>query len=268
MSYNRQSEYEVNEEQLTSFLSDALKHVSEAGESEIQALSEIKKIFKKSVGLTRRNYVAAYLLKLATTGYRPRFNRDRNEKLRDNRRPDRFSRDRSESRLDKSDRREESRSEDRPERAPRVTIDPSVADTIFISIGRNRHVFPRDLVGLLISVAGLERERIGLIRVLANYSFVQLYKEDSEKAIKALDGYDYRGRKLTVNLSKQSDAVTVSENESESVSVNEENIPENVSNESEQTNTATTTFTESQPQYSETTDDGQVKSHFGDGAAY
>ena len=55
----------------------------------------------------------------------------------------------------------------------------------------------------MISVGGLERDRIGDIRVLANYSFVQLFAEDAEKAIAALDGYDYRGRKLAVSYSKQ-----------------------------------------------------------------
>ena len=87
-----------------------------------------------------------------------------------------------------------------------VQIDPALASTIFISIGRNRRVFPRDLVGLLISVAGLERDRIGDIRVLANYSFVQLFSEDAEKTIAALNGYDYRGRKLAVSYSRQKDA--------------------------------------------------------------
>ena len=69
-------------------------------------------------------------------------------------------------------------------------------------------MFPRDLVGLFISVAGLERERIGDIRVLANYSFVQLFAEDAEKAINALNGYDYRGRKLSVSYSKQRDTAS------------------------------------------------------------
>jgi len=71
---------------------------------------------------------------------------------------------------------------------PRVQIDESLAATIFISIGRNRRVYPRDLVGLLVSVAGLDRDRIGDIRVLANYSFVQLFKDDTDKAIAALNG--------------------------------------------------------------------------------
>jgi hypothetical protein len=74
---------------------------------------------------------------------------------------------------------------------------------MFVGIGRTRRVFPRALVGLLIGVAGLDRERIGDIRVLANYSFVQLFTEDADKAINALNGYDYRGRKLSVSYSRQ-----------------------------------------------------------------
>ena len=58
---------------------------------------------------------------------------------------------------------------------------------------------------MLISAAGLERDRIGEIKVLANYSFVQLFKEDAEKAISVLNGYDYRGRKLVVSYSKMKD---------------------------------------------------------------
>ena len=44
---------------------------------------------------------------------------------------------------------------------------------------------------------------IGDIKVLANYSFVQLYTEDAQTAIDKLNGYDYRGRKLAVSYSRQ-----------------------------------------------------------------
>ena len=92
--------------------------------------------------------------------------------------------------------------EERP-RHPRVEIDPDKATSIFISIGKNRRVYPRDLVGLLVAVGGIDRERIGDIKVLANYSFVQLYTEDCQTAIDKLNGYDYRGRKLAVSFSRQ-----------------------------------------------------------------
>ena len=85
----------------------------------------------------------------------------------------------------------------------RVQIPEDEATSIFVSIGKNRRVFPRDLVGLLIAVGGLERDRIGDIKVLANYSFVQLYANDAQTAIDKLNGYDYRGRKLAVSFSRQ-----------------------------------------------------------------
>ena len=85
----------------------------------------------------------------------------------------------------------------------RVQIPAEEAVSIFVSIGKNRRVFPRDLVGLLIAVGGLERDRIGDIKVLANYSFVQLYANDAQTAIDKLNGYDYRGRKLAVSFSRQ-----------------------------------------------------------------
>jgi RNA recognition motif-containing protein len=55
----------------------------------------------------------------------------------------------------------------------------------------------------LIAVGVLERDRIGDIKVLANYSFVQLYANDAQTAIDKLNGYDYRGRKLAVSFSRQ-----------------------------------------------------------------
>ena len=316
MAYNRESNFIVNENQIASFLSDALKNVEESTESEIQILNQIKKLFKRNVGFSRRNYVAALLVKQALSNSRSRFGRNDGKNPRGEDRfgrDSRFKNDRAErnsrpSRNDRDARKNEGFDEAAPERekAPRVQIDPALAGTVFIGIGRNRHVFPRDLVGLLISAAGLERERIGDIRVLANYSFIQLYKEDCEKVIEKLNGYDYRGRKLVVNLSRQKgeDGAPSDQPEANFASAKEmpadDTIPSDVSNEghstfgSENSETAkiasaqsefaakqTFDYAQQEPvrsfseskieetkQFSETTDDGQVKSHFGSGAAY
>ena len=52
MAYNRESNFIVNENQIASFLSDALKNVEESTESEIQILNQIKKLFKRNVGFS------------------------------------------------------------------------------------------------------------------------------------------------------------------------------------------------------------------------
>ena len=262
---------------------DAVKNVEGSSVAEIESLNEIAKMFKKNVPFSKRKYVSAYLLKLASVGRR--FSRDRND------RTDRFAnRDRNE-RMERRERSERIERDEHPH-TPRVQIDPSMATTIFIGIGRNRRVFPRDLLGLLVSVAGLDRERVGEIRVFTSYSFVQLYTEDCEKTIAALNGYDYRGRKLSVSYSRKSDEASEDSSsesksyESESSSLNEETIPSNVTNtahadtssnnemdrlaaeQSEfaarQTAVSSGTANDENIQpFFETTDDGQVKSRFG-----
>lgn len=211
MSFRKENEIDMD--QLAAFLKDAVEKVKTQENPDL--LNDIKKVYKKNVPFTLRSYVAAYLTKQCGAHFRPRreFNNDRKNRdyRKDNQKVD-FKQNKSV---------EETSSENTETRTPhpRVQIDDALATTIFVGIGRNRRVYPRDLVGLLISVAGLERDRIGDIRVLANYSFVQLFTEDSDKAINALNGYEYRGRKLSVSYSRQ---------KGDDTAESEDTIPSNV----------------------------------------
>ncbi len=208
MAFNR--EFEINEAQLEDFLSNATERVRTS--ENVDLLSDLNKLFKKNVPLTVRKYVIAYLLKEALKHYHP-FNNNRRDRFDRNDRFDRGDRN-SHQRPEKNFRQERTErapeaaeestaSEEERPRHPRVEIPEDQATSIFISIGKNRRVYPRDLVGILIAIAGIDRERIGDIKVLANYSFVQLYTEDAQTAIDKLNGYDYRGRKLAVSYSRQ-----------------------------------------------------------------
>lgn len=290
MSYgNSREEFVLHEDQIVSFLTDAAARVESASNAEIEALKQIKKLFKKHVPFSRRSYVAALLIKNANHGFKSnRFSRtEKSDRFSRSERTERYSRNDSRQ----AEKHQEERKE-RQERMPRVTIDPSVANTIFISVGRSRGVFPRDLVGLLVSVAGFDRSRIGEIRVLSNYSFIQLFSEDCGKAIKALDGYEYRGRKLSVSYSRKKDEEELGQEQpyaadsaGQPATAADDAIPAHVTNDAhaetlenaeeakiaaEQSAFAASMDSspaEDKP-FSETTDDGQVKSHFGDGAAY
>lgn len=193
MAFKRDNE--LNFDQISAFLKDAVEKV----ESNPELYEELKKVFKKSVPLTRRSYVAAYLLKCAS-GSIYRFSSQKSREDYRNRRDD-ARRSRFENRKNENNDSSEVR-----ERFQRIQIDPELASTIFVGIGRNRRVFPRDIVGLFTNVAGIERERIGAIKVLANYSFVELFKDDADKVINSLNGYDYRGRKLAVSYSSKKDS--------------------------------------------------------------
>ena len=230
MAFNH--DFELNEAQLEEFLKNATERVRTS--ENVDLLSDLNKLFKKNVPLTVRKYVIAYLLKEALKHYRPFNNRrDRFERNERNDRNDRNSRQRQDRnfRQERAERAsepaEEAASEEERPRHPRVEIPEDQATSIFISIGKNRRVYPRDLVGILIAIAGIDRERIGDIKVLANYSFVQLYTEDAQTAIDKLNGYDYRGRKLAVSYSRQkSDAEGTENAEAETVSVEAENQTE------------------------------------------
>jgi hypothetical protein len=200
-------ENEIDMNLFASILKDAVAKVKI--EEDPEFLNDLKKKYKEIVPFTLRTYVAAYLVKVVMEGSPKMTSRNRHD-TRDNQAAsahDWKTHDSHEkisfTEVPVAAHREEQK--EHVSHLPKVQIDDSLATTIFIGIGRNRRVYPRDLVGLLVSVAGLDRDRIGDIRVLANYSFIQLFTEDADKAITALNGYDYRGRKLSVSYSRQKD---------------------------------------------------------------
>jgi len=77
--------------------------------------------------------------------------------------------------------------------------------TIFVSIGKNRKVFPRDLVRLFKNNLEIDQNAIGNIKVLDNYSFVDIPQKVAKKAIDKMDGMEFRGRNVTVNFAKKKD---------------------------------------------------------------
>jgi len=77
---------------------------------------------------------------------------------------------------------------------------------LFISIGKNRRLFPREVITLIMSKSSAAREDIGVIRILDNYSFVQVRDTKADEIIDTLTGLKFRGRTLTVNYAKPKSA--------------------------------------------------------------
>ena len=208
MGYNNYNHgFEIDEEKAAEFLQNAVEKITT--EEDIDTLLDLLKIFKKYVPLSRRKYAIAYMLKESLKHFHSFGRGNRNSRNGYGRNNGRDYKNEYKNNYKNEYKAEYAASgeasaetEERP-RHPRVEIDPDKATSIFISIGKNRRVYPRDLVGLLVAVGGIDRERIGDIKVLANYSFVQLYTEDCQTAIDKLNGYDYRGRKLAVSFSRQ-----------------------------------------------------------------
>lgn len=189
---------EIDMNNFVALLSDAMDKVKT--QEDVDVLNNLKKVFKKTVPFSLRMYVAAYFAKEMMYGRGGHFSHGRYDRRDSRQRYD----ERQQGRFKKNvSFYENERPTEERITHERVQIDEALATTIFVSIGRNRRVFPRDLIGLLINAGGVARERIGDIRVLASYSFVQVYKEDADAIIEKLNGYDYRGRKLVVSYSQK-----------------------------------------------------------------
>ena len=172
----------LNEEQITAFLKEVVETVKT--EEDPDVLNAYRKIFRKNVPFTLRSYIAAYLIKEFEGSSFPRSKPY-------NRRPNPRFGDRSRGYVS-----------DRPP-VERPMLDPSESVSIFMSVGRSRRVFPRDIITLLIQNADISRERIGDIRILDNYSFVQVMNEDADRIIEKLNDLPYRGKNLSVSYSRK-----------------------------------------------------------------
>jgi hypothetical protein len=96
------------------------------------------------------------------------------------------------------------------ERAPRPRY-VGEGITLFFSMGKRQRLYPRILIDLLIDVAGLGPESIGEVRAFDNYSFADIDPAKSDAVIAALDGYEFRNRKLSVGPAKKRDGQAVAD---------------------------------------------------------
>ena len=151
-------------------------------EEDPEVLDWFKKVLKKNVPLHLRSYVAALLLKESGIGkgsYIPPVKKS----------PSSAKKKKTSSAVKSSF----------------SSVGKSGFQTLFVSIGKNRRVFPRDLSGMLCNTLDMSNESIGNIKVLDNYSFVDISPDFAQKAIDSLDGTDFRGRKITVNFARKKD---------------------------------------------------------------
>jgi len=164
-------------------------------------LDEYHRLFKKEVSLFHRSKAAAYLLMLCDQGKNLRFVQRNN-----------FTR-RNDKRFSEED-------------APRYPLAEEESKRLFFSVGRSRRVFPREILGLINTKTAIPREDIGAIRILDNYSFVQVRDTVAEKIIEALNGTTFRGRPLTVNYAKSRKDEESSAAENENEVYNEDDQPD------------------------------------------
>lgn len=73
---------------------------------------------------------------------------------------------------------------------------------LYINIGKDKRVFPRDLIAFIRSSMKVDHTDIKNIRIHDKYSFFQIPKDIGDKAIILLSVKRFRGKNIVVNFSK------------------------------------------------------------------
>jgi hypothetical protein len=189
------------------------------------ALNEIRAAFRKRVPFNLRSYAAAALILRAAGLSRgpvrplakealspppreqPKGTKPRKPDGREARRGDREARAKPEAAArDARGGREQERAALPPR--PRFVGEGT---TLFFSMGKRQRLYPRILIDLIIDVAGLAPEAIGEVRAFDNYSFADIEPRSADAVISALDGQEFRGRKMSVGPAKKRDGQAVAD---------------------------------------------------------
>jgi hypothetical protein len=156
-------------------------------DTDITLLHEYHKLYKKEVSLFKRSWAAAWLFMYYDKKENPGTQRADGSQTWENR-----------QRSKENNFSKKNTSTD----APEINLPEEESKKLFISIGKNRRLFPREVITLIMSKTSTPREDIGVIRILDNYSFVQVRDIRADEIIAALTGHNFRGRTLTVNYAK------------------------------------------------------------------
>jgi hypothetical protein len=152
-------------------------------DADVSQLQEYQKLYKKEVSIFRRSWAAAWLFMYYDQKETP-----------------------SLTSAEKPSLRQFTKASDTEEKSQASDVVPVIPEEeskrLFISIGKNRRLFPREVITLIMTKTQTPREDIGIIRILDNYSFVQVRDTRADEIIGALNGVKFRGRTLAVNFAK------------------------------------------------------------------
>jgi len=159
-----------------------------------EELETIKKLIKKRVPFTRRGYFTAMLLKMLVNTRQDRGERFDRKKSIEKSKPA-FDRKKEKT----SDKQEnEKETEAKTER-----VLPEGAKTLYLNVGKMKHLYGKDLSKLLQSELAITRDDIFALRVHDKYSFITMSEDNCNKAIEKLNGKEINGRVAQINFSNR-----------------------------------------------------------------
>jgi len=190
---------------LDAFLDGVLAELRDPADPD--ALNEVRAAFRKRVPFSMRSYAAALLILRAAglsrgVPQRPEGRGAPNDGRSGKKKKEERARARTNG-SDESPRAEPQKEGERSAPRPRYSGE---ATTLFFSMGKRQRFYPRILIDMIIDGAKLAPESIGEVRAFDNYSFADIDPAKAQVVISALDGSEFRGRRLSVGLAKKRDS--------------------------------------------------------------
>ena len=181
-----------DEEALKQKISEVMEAINSCTDPD--ELESIKKIVKQNVPFTRRGYFAAAVLKMLME------------------KPQRKERPQKEIKSERFEKKSVEKKTPSPSPAPiaenkeekqptRERVIPEGAKTLYLNVGKMKHLYAKNLSILLQKELGITRDDIYSLRVHDKYSFITMSEENCNKAIEKINGMDINGRVAQINFS-------------------------------------------------------------------
>ena len=177
-----------DEEALKQKISEVMEAINSCADPD--ELESIKKIVKQNVPFTRRGYFAAAVLKMLME--KPQ----RKERTQKENKSERFEKKSVEKKTPASIPENKEEKQSKPER-----VIPEGAKTLYLNVGKMKHLYAKNLSILLQKELGITRDDIYSLRVHDKYSFITMSEENCNKAIEKINGMDINGRVAQINFS-------------------------------------------------------------------
>ena len=175
-----------DEERLNAKVDEILSSISALSNQDAEEVEKLKAIIKKKVPFFKRATFTALLLKLVC---------ERRSSARDDRKRANSHRPiRKENAEKPAAVKEEAKTE---------RVLPADAKTLYLNIGKMKHLYGKDLSKLLQSELGVTRDDIYSLRVHDKYSFITRSEENCNKAIEKLNGKEINGRVAQLSFSNK-----------------------------------------------------------------
>ncbi len=75
--------------------------------------------------------------------------------------------------------------------------------SLYVGVGKQQRVFPKDIIGVFVEHAGISRDEIYNVKVMRSYSFLDVPAAKAEAVVQALADVRVKGRELRVNFTRK-----------------------------------------------------------------